>query len=43
MVALIQRNLEEEGAYEAIALHCIIYQKAQNFENVMSVVVKCTK
>ena len=46
LVTLVQRKLEKEGAEEAIALHCIIHQQALcskclNFDNVMSVVVKC--
>ena len=46
LVALVQRKLKEEGAEEAIALHCIIHQQALyskclNFDHVMSVVVKC--
>ncbi|XP_076850343.1 general transcription factor II-I repeat domain-containing protein 2A-like [Brachyhypopomus gauderio] len=46
LVALVQRKLEEEGVEEAIALHCIIHQRALcskclKFESVMSDVVKC--
>ena len=46
LVALVQKKLKEEGAEEAIALHCIIHQQALcskclNFDNVMSVIGEC--